>query len=173
MNLKKDGKGKTKVKVNGSLREQGLKTQMGKKNMALQKKFNAARQGHGSQQQQHRGEGTGRLECWTSGEEHLRRDFCQNQGSRPKIYNAQEGQIVGDVGQSIPHIYVSVDNIQGEHQAFITEMDGKICDQVIYILIDPRSNYSYFSLDLVDKCGLSKELHVESWLVQLATGTKK
>ena len=35
------------------------------------------------------------------------------------------------------------------------------------------SNYNYVSLDLVDKCGLSKELHAESWLVQLATGTKK
>jgi len=25
----------------------------------------------------------------------------------------------------------------------------------------------------VDKCGLSKELHAKSWLIQLATGTKK
>jgi len=25
----------------------------------------------------------------------------------------------------------------------------------------------------VDKCGFSKELHAESWLIQLATGTKK
>ena len=50
-------------------------------------------------------------------------------------------------------------------------MDDKLSDQVISILIDPRSNHSYVSPDLVDKCGLSKELHVESWLVQLATGT--
>jgi len=51
------------------------------------------------------------------------------------------------------------------HRPSIIEMDGKLCDQVISILIDPGSNYSYVSLDLVDKCGLSKELHVESWLV--------
>ena len=31
MNLSKDGKGRTKVKVNGSLREQGLRMQRGKK----------------------------------------------------------------------------------------------------------------------------------------------
>jgi len=38
-------------------------------------------------------------------------------------------------------------------------MDGKLCDQVISILIDPGSNYSYVSPDLLDKYGLSKELH--------------
>jgi len=52
-------------------------------------------------------------------------------------------------------------------------MDDKICDQVISILIDPGSNYRYVNADLVDKCGLSKELHAKSWLVQLAIGTKK
>jgi len=52
-------------------------------------------------------------------------------------------------------------------------MDGKICDQVISIFIDLGSNYNYVGPNLVDKCGLSKELHVESWLVQLAIGSKK
>ena len=52
-------------------------------------------------------------------------------------------------------------------------MDGKICDQVVSILIDLGSNYSYISPDLVDKCCLNKEIQVECWLVQLVTGTKK
>jgi len=52
-------------------------------------------------------------------------------------------------------------------------MDNKICDKVIYILIDPRSNYSYVSPDLVDNCGLIKEFHVGSWLIELDTGMKK
>ena len=46
-------------------------------------------------------------------------------------------------------------------------MDSNLCDQVIYILIDPGSNYSYVSHKLVNKCGLSKEMHAESWLVKL------
>jgi len=29
----------------------------------------------------------------------------------------------------------------------------------ISILIEPRSNYSYVNLDLVDKCGINKEVH--------------
>ena len=52
-------------------------------------------------------------------------------------------------------------------------MDSKICDQVVSIFINLGSNYIYVSPDLVDKCGLNKEVHVESWLVQLATCTKK
>ena len=66
-----------------------------------------------------------------------------------------------------------MDNRQADHQAFIIDMDGNICDQVIYILIDPRSNYIYVNLGLVDKCGLRKEVHVYSWLVKLDTRTKK
>ncbi len=66
-----------------------------------------------------------------------------------------------------------MDNKQVDHQESIIEMDDKLCDQVIFILIDPRYNYSYVSPHLVDKRGLIKELHVESWLVQLAIGTKK
>jgi len=41
-------------------------------------------------------------------------------------------------------------------------MDGKICDQVVYIFTDPRSNYSYVNPHLVDKYGLNKEVHAES-----------
>lgn len=35
-------------------------------------------------------------------------------------------------------------------------MDCKIFDQVVSIFIDLRSNYSYASPNLVDKCGLNK-----------------
>ena len=40
-------------------------------------------------------------------------------------------------------------------------------------MIDPGSSYSYVNHDLVDKCGLNKEVHAKPWLVQLAIGTKK
>lgn len=55
----------------------------------------------------------------------------------------------------------------------VIKMDGKLCDQVISIFIDPRSNYCYINSALVDMCGFRKEVHEKSWLVQLATGTKK
>jgi len=52
-------------------------------------------------------------------------------------------------------------------------MDDKTYDQVVSNFIDPGYSYSYVNLDLVDKCGLNKEVHLDSWLVQLATSTKK
>ena len=45
--------------------------------------------------------------------------------------------------------------------------------KVVSILFDLGSSYNYVNPDLVYKCGLTKEVHVESRLVQLATGTKK
>jgi len=80
---------------------------------------------------------------------------------------------MGDVAQSVPQFYAALDNRQADHQAFIIEMDGKLSDQIVSILIDPRSNYSYVNTDIVDKCVLKKEVNVETWLVQLAAGTKK
>ena len=70
-------------------------------------------------------------------------------------------------------MYATLDNRQDDHQTSIIEMEGQICDQVVSILIDPRSNYSYISPDLVGKCGLNKKLHEESWLVKLVIGTNK
>ena len=45
------------------------------------------------------------------------------------------------------------------------EMEGNICYQVVSILFDIGSNYSYISPNLVDKCCLNKEVHVGSQLV--------
>jgi len=52
-----------------------------------------------------------------------------------------------------------------DHQASIIEMEGKLCDLVVSIFIDPRSNYIYVSPDLVDECGLNKEVHAYSLLM--------
>ena len=97
------------------------------------------------------------VEVLACGKEHIKMDFLQNEGRRPHIYSAQEVQIVGDVGKRIPRIYVALDNTQEDHQVYIIEnMDGKLCGQVVSILIDPRSNYNYVNPDFVSKCGLNK-----------------
>lgn len=143
----------------------------GKGNVALKKIFNASRQGHGHNRNNNIE--VKALVSWICGEENLRRDCPQHHDGRPNINSAQEVQSFGDVGQSIPRIYETMDNRQAEHQASIIEMDSKLCDQVISILIYLGSNYRYVSPNLVDMCGLNKELHSESWLVQLAIDTKK
>ena len=48
-----------------------------------------------------------------------------------------------------------------------------IANQLVSILIDPGSNLSYVFHQTIDKCKLQQVKHVKSWLVQLATGTKR
>ena len=98
MNLNKDGKGRIKDKCKGKwqLKRTSPQNVEEKENVAPQKKFNVARQGHGSQQQ-HRGDSTRWLECWTCDKEQLKRDCPNNQGCLPQIYSALEVQTIGYV----------------------------------------------------------------------------
>ena len=55
----------------------------------------------------------------------------------------------------------------------MVEVEGKINQTPIAILIDPKSILSYISPKLVEKCKLPIEKFVSSWLVQLAIGAKR
>ena len=137
-----------------------------KENGVPSKKFNASKKGQGCRSEEKNKEP---VWCWNCGGDHRRRDFPQYQGGIPQIYTVQEAYTVRDVGQIILRIYVALDNKHADDRTSIIEMDGKLCDKVISILIDPGANYSYVNLDMMDKCGLRKEVHADSWLVQLAT----
>ena len=52
-------------------------------------------------------------------------------------------------------------------------MEGKISDLSVTVLIDPGASLSYISPKIVEKCNLKTEKFQQSWLVQLATGTKR
>ena len=53
------------------------------------------------------------------------------------------------------------------------EVAGKIAKQTVSILIDPGSTHSYITPRVVEICAFKKLKHRKSWLVQLATGTKR
>jgi hypothetical protein len=55
----------------------------------------------------------------------------------------------------------------------VVEMEATIVDHLVSILIDPSCNLSYVSPQTVEKCKLQQVKHVKSWLVQLATRTKR
>ena len=55
----------------------------------------------------------------------------------------------------------------------MVEVERKLNQTTISILIDPGASLSYISLDLVEKCKLSLENFAKSWLVQLATSAKR
>ena len=55
----------------------------------------------------------------------------------------------------------------------MVEVEGEIAEQTVFGLIDPGSTHNYITPILVEMCTLNKSKNIRSWLVQLATGTKK
>jgi len=49
---------------------------------------------------------------------------------------------MGDVAHIFPIIYASLENHQEDHQASIIEMEGKVCNQIVSLLIDRGSKYN-------------------------------
>jgi hypothetical protein len=106
-------------------------------------------------------------------EEHLLGYCPHRQHNSRRVYYIQEDTTINDVARIIPWIYVSLDNNQADHQASVVEMEGMIANCQVSILIDPSSNLIYVSPHIVDKCKLKRVKHVNPWLVQLATRTKR
>ena len=55
----------------------------------------------------------------------------------------------------------------------MVEVEGKIVEQSVSVLIDPGSTHSYITPRIVEICAFKKLKHSKSWLVQLATRTKR
>ena len=51
----------------------------------------------------------------------------------------------------------------------MVEVEGKVQNFDVYVLIDQGSSLSYVSPNITDKCKLFKAKHKNTWLVQLAT----
>ena len=79
---------------------------------------------------------------------------------------------VGVLARTMPRINVALENRQVDYQTSMVEVEGKLNQTPISILIDPGASLSYNSPDLVKKWNLSVEKFVKSWLVQLATSSK-
>jgi predicted aspartyl protease len=113
------------------------------------------------------------LKCWGCGEPHLLRNCPHQNSTNRTIQNIQEASTIGDIGKSIHRINAALDDRQTNHQSTIVEIEGKIHDRKVSILIDPGASLSYITPSLVDSCKLEKVKHSKSWLVQLATTAKR
>jgi hypothetical protein len=85
----------------------------------------------------------------------------------------QEASTVGDMGRSLHRINATIDGRQADHQSSVVEVEGKIHETRISVLIDPGATLSYITPDVVESNKLKKQKHEKSWLVQLATCTKR
>jgi hypothetical protein len=80
---------------------------------------------------------------------------------------------MGDMGKSLHRINATIDGRQDDHHSSVVEIEGKIHDTRISVLIDPGATLSYITPDVVELNKLKKQKHAKSWLVQLATRTKR
>jgi hypothetical protein len=77
------------------------------------------------------------------------------------------------MGSRIPRIYAALDNKQAEFQSHMIEVEGMINNHPFTILIDSGDSHSYIDPRGVESLQLLRNKHEKSWLVQLATGTKR
>ena len=77
------------------------------------------------------------------------------------------------MGRSLDQINATINGRQADHQSSVVEIEGKINDTRISVLIDPGATLSYITPDVVESNKLKKRKHAKSWLVQLTIGTKR
>jgi hypothetical protein len=82
--------------------------------------------------------------------------------------NIQEVTIVEDMGR----IYATLEYQQEEYQSNMIEVEGKIINEPIVILMDSGEIHCYIDPKIVDRLHLEKSKLGKSSLVQLATRTK-
>ena len=77
------------------------------------------------------------------------------------------------MARNIPRINAPLEDRQEYYHPTMNELEGKLLSQSISILVDPGASLSYVSPKIVKLCKLKENKFKSSWLVQLATGTKR
>jgi hypothetical protein len=89
------------------------------------------------------------------------------------FHKIKKEEKVEDMLKSMPRIYAALNNRQEDYQSHMIEVEGKIENHPIVILIDSRVSHSYIDRKLIEIFKLNKFKHENYWLVQLAIGTKR
>jgi hypothetical protein len=113
------------------------------------------------------------MECWGCKRNHRYKYFPHRNDKVRVVHNVQHAETMEDMGSRIPRIYAALDNKQAKYQSHIIEVEGMINNQTITILIDSGASHSYIDPRMVGSLHLPRSKHGKSWLVQLATGTKR
>ena len=70
-----------------------------------------------------------------------------------------------DMGGIMSRIYASLDNKKEEYQSPMIEVEGKIDNHPITILIDSGASHSYINYNIVEIFCLKRSKHKNYWLV--------
>ena len=89
---------------------------------------------------------------------HLYRNLPHNPNRKITTWNVlQEDSTINDVARNVPRIKVSLEDQQADHQSTMLEVEGKILNTIVSILIDSGASLSYIAPKVVEKCKLCKE----------------
>jgi hypothetical protein len=77
------------------------------------------------------------------------------------------------MGGSMPRIYTALENNHAKYQSPMIEVEGKIGNQPITILIDSGDSHSYINANIVEIFHFQRSKHKKYWLVQLSMGAKR
>jgi hypothetical protein len=89
------------------------------------------------------------------------------------MHNLQEAMTIEDMGRNVPRIYAALDNKHDEFQSHMIELEGKINDQPIAILIDLGASHSYLDPKIMERFHLPRSKLGKPWLMHLPTGEKR
>ena len=86
----------------------------------------------------------------------MRRNCPLENGYVRQAPNAQGAETVGQVAWTIPIIYVAVEDRQAYHRSIVVEVEGKIAEQFVFVLIDRGSTHNYITPRIVEICAFKK-----------------
>jgi hypothetical protein len=109
------------------------------------------------------------IQCSGCGGDHVLRYFPHRGEKVKTCYNVHQVETVEDMGRSVPRIYASMDNKQDEFQAHMVEVEGKINNQTIVILIHSGSSHSYLDPKMVKIYEFPRSNIGKPYMMQLAT----
>jgi hypothetical protein len=89
------------------------------------------------------------------------------------VHNVQQARTLEDMGRRVLRIYASLENKQVEFQSHMIEVEGKINNQTIAILIDLGASHSYLDPKMVDIFHFPRSKLGKPWMVHLAIGSKR
>ena len=102
------------------------------------------------------------VKCWECNEPRYASVCPSRKKTISNIHIVQEEMTVGDLARGMPRINVALENSQDDYQTSMVEVEGKLNQTPISILIDPGASLSYVSPSLVEKCNLPVENFTKS-----------
>jgi len=91
------------------------------------------------------------IQCWSCKGDHMYRDFPRRSERVKTPHNMQKDEIIEDVGRSVPKIYATLDKKKVKFQSNMIEVEGKINNHPIAILIDSGASHSYLNPKMVER----------------------